>query len=123
VNDRQDGPHAHSVWFYPTQNNVISVDLGSNQLWFTAIDSNSNTLEPLAPKTMDLNPGDGPRHLAFHPNGDWIYVLNELSNTVTLVRYDKDNGYSKDERSEERRVGKKLRYEEWSNHDKEKDNS
>lgn len=97
VNDRQDGPHAHSVWFYPTQNNVISVDLGSNQLWFTAIDSNSNTLEPLAPKTMDLNPGDGPRHLAFHPNGDWIYVLNELSNTVTLVRYDKDNGYSKDE--------------------------
>ncbi len=95
VSSRQDGPHAHSVWFFPTQDKVIAADLGSNQLWFTAIDSNTNTLEPLSPKTLDFNPGDGPRHLAFHPNGKWIYVLNELSNTVALVRYDEQQGFVK----------------------------
>jgi len=95
VSDRQDGPHAHSVWFFPSQNEVIAADLGSNQLWFTAIDAKTNTLEPLEPKTMDLNPGGGPRHLEFHPNGKWIYVLNELSNTITLVKFDQQHGYTK----------------------------
>ena len=93
---RQDAPHAHSVWFFPSQGKVIAADLGTNQLWFTTIDASSNTLQPLEPKTLDLNPGDGPRHLAFHSNGKWIYVLNELSNTVTLVRYDEKKGYTKD---------------------------
>lgn len=96
VSARQDGPHAHSVWFFPSQDTVIAADLGSNQLWFSAIDSNTNTLNLLDPKTLDFNPGDGPRHLAFHPNGKWIYVLNELSNTVTLVQYDKQHGFVKD---------------------------
>lgn len=96
VSDRQDGPHAHSVWFFPSQDKVVAADLGTNQLWFTAIDARSNTLQPLSPKTLDLNPGDGPRHLAFHSNGKWIYVLNELSNTVTLVRYNEQQGYTKD---------------------------
>lgn len=93
---RQDGPHAHSVWFFPSQDKVIAADLGTNQLWFTTIDASSNTLQPLEPETLDLNPGDGPRHLAFHSNGKWIYVLNELSNTVTLIRYDEKKGYTKD---------------------------
>lgn len=94
---RQDAPHAHSAWFYPSSSEVVAVDLGTNQLWFSSIDTNSNTLEPKTPKTLDLNPDDGPRHLTFHPNGKWIYVLNELSNTVALVRYDEKNGFEKGE--------------------------
>lgn len=94
---RQDAPHAHSVWFFPSHDKVVAADLGTNQLWFTTIDTNSNTLQPLSPETLNLNSGDGPRHLAFHSNGKWIYVLNELSNTVTLVRYDEQQGYSKGE--------------------------
>lgn len=92
---RQDAPHAHSVWFYPSQMDVVAVDLGTNQLWFSSIDSSSNTLQTKSPETLGLNPGDGPRHLAIHPNKKWIYVLNELSSTVTLITHDEPDGFVK----------------------------
>ena len=40
-----------------------------------------------------MAPGAGPRHLAFHPNGRWIYVVNELDCTVTLVKKNDSNAY------------------------------
>ena len=33
--ERQTAPHAHSTWFHPTKNEVISIDLGTNELWFS----------------------------------------------------------------------------------------
>jgi 6-phosphogluconolactonase len=39
--------------------------------------------------------GAGPRHLTFHPNNKWIYVLNELNNTVSLVK-EKNEAYEVD---------------------------
>jgi 6-phosphogluconolactonase len=83
--ERQKEPHAHSVWFEPTDDSsIISVDLGTNQLWFSKIDEAQN-LVPSDPLTLTMADGAGPRHLTFHPNGKWIYVLNELNNTITLV--------------------------------------
>ena len=84
--DRQEAPHAHSTWFHPTKNEVISVDLGTNQLWFSTIDKEKEALVLTAQKTLQMAPGAGPRHLTFHPNNQWIYVLNELNNTVALVK-------------------------------------
>jgi 6-phosphogluconolactonase len=90
--DRQKSPHAHSAWFHPTKNEVISVDLGTNQLWFSAIDTQKDALVLTAQKTLQMAVGAGPRHLTFHPNNKWIYVLNELNNTVSLVK-EKENNY------------------------------
>ena len=84
--ERQDKPHAHSVWLVPNTDEVISVDLGTNELWFSKIDSISNKLTPENPQKLSLEKGAGPRHLSFHPKQNFIYVLNELNSTISLVR-------------------------------------
>ena len=91
LHPRQEGPHAHSGWF-AEDGSVISVDLGTNQLWFSAIDPETGRFVPGDPPALSMEPGAGPRHLAFHPEKPWIYVLNELSSTVSLVRRDTDTG-------------------------------
>lgn len=83
---RQKSAHAHSSWFHPTKNEVISVDLGTNELWFSKINSSKSEFTFSNQKTLKMTEGAGPRHLAFHPNNNWIYVLNELNNTVSLVK-------------------------------------
>jgi 6-phosphogluconolactonase len=85
ITDRQQGPHAHSAWFKPDDNKVISVDLGTDALWFSTLDTLHQKLVPSEIKTLQMAPGAGPRHLAFHPNKEWIYVLNELDATITPV--------------------------------------
>ena len=42
---------------------------------------------------MDANAG--PRHLTIHPNGKWMYVLNELNATITLVEKNTEGNYIK----------------------------
>jgi 6-phosphogluconolactonase len=79
--DRQEGPHAHSAWF--KNDEVISVDLGTNELWFSKIVNDK--FEFGEQKTLKMAGGAGPRHLAFHPEQDWIYVMNELTGTVSQV--------------------------------------
>lgn len=83
---RQEAPHAHSTWFHPNQKEVISVDLGTNELWFSTINQQENKLVLSNLSKLKMADGAGPRHLTFHPNKKWIYVLNELNNTVSLVK-------------------------------------
>ena len=90
--ERQTAPHAHSTWFHPTKNEVISIDLGTNELWFSTIDKTKNELVYTTQKKLKMLDGAGPRHLTFHPNNKWMYVLNELNNTVSLVK-EKNNAY------------------------------
>ncbi|MDX6746833.1 lactonase family protein [Polaribacter sp. PL03] len=90
--NRQESPHAHSAWFHPTKKEIISVDLGTNQLWFSKIDSITDKLILTNQKNLQMAEGAGPRHLTFHPNNKWIYVLNELNNTVSLIK-EKNNNY------------------------------
>lgn len=90
---RQQAPHAHSAWFSQVDSSVITVDLGTNQLWFYHLDSKLQKLIPNTPETLTMNPGAGPRHLTFHPNGKWIYVVNELDCTIALVLRNKEGKY------------------------------
>ena len=90
ITDRQKAPHAHSTYFHPTKKEIISVDLGTNQLWLSEIDNEKNELVLTHQKTLKMAPGAGPRHLTFHPNNNWIYVLNELNNTVSVVKEKED---------------------------------
>lgn len=92
-NPRQQTPHAHSAWFEPDFNRIIAVDLGTNELWFSRVDEENQKLQPLTPSKLGMSTGAGPRHLSFHPNRQWIYVLNELDNTVTKLKKNEHNNY------------------------------
>ncbi len=88
---RQEAPHAHSGWF--TQDDgLISVDLGTNQLWFSEVDTQSEKFKPRTPLTLSMEPEAGPRHLTFHPNNPWLYVVNELNSSVSLLKKDPETG-------------------------------
>lgn len=89
---RQRGPHAHSVNVSPDNRFAIAADLGADKLFVYRFDAAKGTLAPNDPPFAALKPGSGPRHFAFHPNGKYGYVLNELLNTVTAFSYDAAKG-------------------------------
>lgn len=86
VTARQEAPHVHSVWHEPDGSGIIAVDLGTNELWFYTLDQKNKKLLTKPPYKLAMEPGAGPRHLAFHPNQKWFYVLNELDGTITQIR-------------------------------------
>ncbi|MFI9201402.1 lactonase family protein [Streptomyces sp. NPDC053048] len=90
VSDRQAGPHAHAVVTDPSGRWVLAVDLGTDSVWTYALDP--VTGDPVRHGETRLRPGSGPRHLVFHPRGDRAYILNELTPTVTLCRWDAATG-------------------------------
>jgi len=87
---RQEGPHAHSSIFTPDNRFAIIADLGIDQLVFYEFDPRQGKLVPHG--TVESRQGAGPRHLVFHPNGQWLYAANELASTVTFFEYDDANG-------------------------------
>ena len=91
--ERQKGPHAHSDWFYGPDH-FISVDLGTNALWFSKIDTTADKIVLTSPDTLKMHAGAGPRHLALHPNKKWIYVINELNSTIQQVLKTNDSTYT-----------------------------
>jgi 6-phosphogluconolactonase len=80
---RQDVPHPHSTRISPDNRFLLVNDLGSDQISVFAIDPLTARLGPPALYTND-RPGSGPRHLAFHPNGRWVYSINEIDSTIDL---------------------------------------
>ncbi|WP_462317173.1 lactonase family protein [Marinilabilia sp.] len=88
---RQEGPHAHSVWYNPHEENYISVDLGTNELIFLSINRDTKKLYKDVPPALKMETGAGPRHLSFHPTKNWIYVINELNATVSLIKKKEGN--------------------------------
>ncbi len=87
---RREGPHAHSGWFSP-EGGLIAVDLGTNQLWFSKIDEEKNLFVPNEPATFTMEEGAGPRHMVIHPEQPWIYVVNELTSSISLVKRDSES--------------------------------
>jgi 6-phosphogluconolactonase (cycloisomerase 2 family) len=85
---RQRGPHAHQVQPDPTGRWAVSVDLGTDSVRVCALDGGTLALH----REIALRPGSGPRHLAFHPGGGHAYVLNELAPTLTVCRWDAEEG-------------------------------
>ncbi len=81
--DRQESPHAHSAWFSPEGNEIIGVDLGTDELWLYTLEKDGEPLQNTA--KVKIPAGSGPRHLAFHPAAPWVYVINELNSTITQL--------------------------------------
>jgi 6-phosphogluconolactonase len=87
-----DTPHAHMIQTDPAGRFVLAPDLGLDQIFIWAFDATTATLTPADPPTVALPPGDGPRHFAFHPNGSWLYSIQEEGSTLVLFDYDASRG-------------------------------
>lgn len=87
-----DSPHAHMIHSDPSGRFVLSSDLGLDQILIWKFDVEKGTLTPNDPASVPLPPGDGPRHFAFHPNGRWLYSLQEEASTLVLFDYDAAGG-------------------------------
>jgi 6-phosphogluconolactonase len=90
--ERQEGPHAHSVNFDPSGRIALACDLGTDQIVPYRFETTSGTLVRTDAPAAKAAPGAGPRHLAFHPNGRLVYVINELDSTIAAYRYDAAQG-------------------------------
>lgn len=90
--ERQEGPHAHWIETTPDNRFAIAVDLGLDELLVYRFDAKTGSLTPNDPPYAKLDPGAGPRHLAFDPTGKFAYVVNELQSTVTTFSFDADRG-------------------------------
>jgi len=88
VPGRQTGPHAHQIVFDISQKFVYSPDLGADKIYQYRFNPNNGKLLPLAVPYAYSAAGDGPRHLAFHPNGLYAYLSCELSSAVIVYRID-----------------------------------
>ncbi|HEY0161103.1 MAG TPA: lactonase family protein [Edaphobacter sp.] len=79
---RQEGPHPHSVFISPDDRFLIVNDLGNDALSVFSIDTLTAKLTPSGTLLNNMRAGSGPRHIAFHPNGRWVYLINELDSTL-----------------------------------------
>jgi 6-phosphogluconolactonase len=83
---RQDGPHAHGVYFDQANRHLFVPDLGLDRVFVYPFDAATSKLgEPLPP--LATAPGAGPRHMAFSADEKNAYVINELDNTVLVTSH------------------------------------
>jgi 6-phosphogluconolactonase len=92
VNERQQGPHAHSINLDPANRFALVADLGLDRVFVYRLDRSAGKLVPNDPPWVQTAPGAGPRHLDFHPNGRHVYVINELGSTLGAYEYDAARG-------------------------------
>jgi 6-phosphogluconolactonase len=77
----QNAPHPHSATISPDNRFLLVADLGTDQISVFLIDPDTGHLS--GQKLFTNNrPGSGPRHVLFHPNGRWLYGINELDSTI-----------------------------------------
>src|SRR5437016_801682 len=86
-----DRPHAHMIQSDPAGRFVLASDLGLDQILVWRFDVERGMLSS-NPASVPLPPGDGPRHFAFHPNGRWLYSLQEEGSTLVAFDYDAASG-------------------------------
>ena len=84
---RQEKAHVHATIFSPDYKYLMVPDLGLDKVFcyrFTA--SQKTPLTPAAIPTVSVPPGNGPRHVDFHPNGKYMYLVEEMSGTVAAIQ-------------------------------------
>jgi 6-phosphogluconolactonase len=87
---RQEKAHVHSTFFSPDYQYLLTPDLGMDKVMIYSF--NAAQKKPLAPAATSFAasaPGSGPRHLAFHPNRKYAYLIEEMTGTVRAFNYNK----------------------------------
>ncbi len=89
---RQKEPHAHSINLDAFNRYAFVADLGLDKIMIYQFDKAAGKLTPGKVPFAAVKPGAGPRHFAFHPQGKWAYVINELDSTVIAFHYLPERG-------------------------------
>lgn len=90
--ERQEGPHAHETVISADNRFVYVPDLGLDQIRIYRLEPSQAKLAQNQIPFAKEEPGLGPRHIAFHPNGKFAYVANELKSVVTVFSHDASTG-------------------------------
>lgn len=86
--NRQDKPHVHAVVLSPDNRFLLVPDLGTDKVNVYRVEpGNSNPLTSASPAFTSVNPGGGPRHLTFHPNGKHAYLILEMEGAIAAFDY------------------------------------
>ena len=88
----QTGPHAHFVSLDPAGRRVLVNDKGIDKVMLYQLDASTGRLVANDPPFGAVHRGAAPRHLAFHPNGRYVYVNGEADMTVNAFAYDGERG-------------------------------
>jgi 6-phosphogluconolactonase len=90
--DRQSGPHAHCVTLDSANRFAFVCDLGLDKVLAYRFDAVKGKLTPGEPAFTPIKAGAGPRHMVFRPDGRFAYVVNEMSSTIVVFRYEPNAG-------------------------------
>ena len=93
---RQEKAHAHFITTDPSNQIALTCDLGLDKVLAYPFDAAKGLLTTNHLPAASVNAGSGPRHLAFHPNGRYAYVISEMACTLTAFRYDAKHGALKE---------------------------
>jgi len=87
-----DRTHAHMIQADSAGRFVLHADLGLDKIFVWKFDEQKGVLNPAETRSISLPPGDGPRHFCFHPNGRWLYSIQEEASNIVLFDYDAATG-------------------------------
>ena len=80
--------HVHETVFSPDEKFLMTPDLGLDKVFIYHFKPEQKKPLVLAsPGFVASQKGNGPRHMAFHPNGKFVYVMHEMGGNVTAYRY------------------------------------
>jgi 6-phosphogluconolactonase len=85
-------PLGHMVGFDAHNRFLVAADKGLDRLLVYRFDASNGGLTPNQPPSAALPSGSGPRHFAFHPNGTWLFAINEQAATITTFSWDQESG-------------------------------
>jgi 6-phosphogluconolactonase len=94
--ERQKGPRAHSTVLDSASRFALVTDLGLDKVMVYRIDAERGKLAANSHPWAAARPGAGPRHVAFHPNGRYLYLINELNCTIVAFSFHPVSGEMKE---------------------------
>lgn len=96
ADQKGEPPHAHAILLDPTNKYAVASDLGLDKLMIYGFDQRTGKFGDHQPPFLQIGPGSGPRHLVFHPNDRYVYVINERGSTVTALTFTPQGGTFKE---------------------------
>jgi 6-phosphogluconolactonase len=93
---RQTHAYAHSIIVDPSNRFVLVADLGVDKIFIYKFNEKDGSLSPNDTPFVTVKPGSGPRHVKFHPNGKWVYLINEMNSSINSYMWDGSKGTLKE---------------------------
>ncbi len=85
-------PKSHSILIDARNRFALSASLGGDKMYQWRFDSQRGLLSANDAPFVSVAANSGPRHFVFHPNGAFVYLLNELDGTIWIFDYESATG-------------------------------